>query len=49
MAICEICSKSVLDMKDIEECDTCGSLVCVSCVIDADSGLDVYCSEECKD
>jgi len=48
MKTCEICDKRFSDMQDIEECSTCGSFVCVDCVID-DMGSDVYCSEECID
>ena len=48
MLSCEICDKVFSDKRDIEECDTCDSSVCISCIIDNDTGSEVYCSEECR-
>jgi len=48
MATCNVCSEVITDLRDIEECDACGSLVCISCIIEEASGSGVYCSEECQ-
>ena len=48
MLTCDVCSEVMTDPRDIEECDSCGSLVCISCIIEEKSGSDLYCSEECK-